>query len=201
MKILFLAPHPFYQDRGSPIANATILKLLPERGNEVNVVTYAEGREIFYPQVKLYRTPDLVFLRNIKPGFSWKKIICDIFLFFQARRLILSQHYDLVHAVEKLVFIALVFKVLFKIPYVYDMDSSLVEQLSEKYNFINYFAPILRFFERTAVRNAKVVLPVCEALAAYIQKYQPQKVVVLSDVSLLQQIRTEEREVKECQIG
>jgi hypothetical protein len=79
------------------------------------------------------------------------------------------------------------------------MDSSLVEQLIEKYSFINAFAFILRVFERTAVRNAKAVLPVCEALATYIQKYKPQKVVVISDVSLLQKLRTEEREVKECQ--
>lgn len=198
MKILFLAPHPFYQDRGSPIANATLLKFLSERGNEVDVVTYAEGRDLYYQQVKLYRTPDLAFLRKIKPGFSWKKVICDTFLFFQATRLVLSQRYDLVHAVEESVFIALAFKVLFKIPYLYDMDSSLVEQLIEKYNFLNYLAPILRVFERTAVSNAKVILPVCEALAGYIQKYKPQKVVVLSDVSLLEQPR-KGLEVKACQ--
>ena len=40
-------------------------------------------------------------------------------------------------------------------------------------------------FERIAVTNAKVVLPVCEALAMYIEKYKPKKVMVLSDVSLL----------------
>lgn len=186
MKILFLAPHPFYQERGSPIANATILKFLSKRGNEVDVVTYAEGKDINYSQVTLYRTPNISCLRNIKPGFSWKKIISDVFLFIQATRLILSKRYDLVHAVEESVFIGLVFKALFKIPYVYDMDSSLVEQLIEKYFFLTPFAFILRFFERMAVKNAKAVMPVCEALAVYIQKYKPEKVVVLSDVSLLQ---------------
>lgn len=186
MKILFLAPHPFYQERGSPIANAMILKFLSKRGNEVDVVTYAEGRDINYPQVTLYRTPDIACLRNIRPGFSWKKIVSDLFLFFQAIRLIWSNQYDLVHAVEESVFIALVFKIIFKVPYVYDMDSSLVEQLIEKYFILTPFAFILRFFEMIAVKNAKAVMPVCEALAVYIEKYKPKKVVVLSDISLLQ---------------
>jgi hypothetical protein len=88
--------------------------------------------------------------------------------------------------VEESVFIALVFLALFKIPYVYDMDSSLVEQLIEKYSFLSPFAGVLKGFERIAVRNAKAVVPVCEELAAYIEKYKPKKVVVLSDVSLLQ---------------
>ena len=78
------------------------------------------------------------------------------------------------------------FKTLFKIPYVYDMDSSLVEQLIEKYFLLTRFGFILRFFERMAVKNAKAVMPVCDALAVYIEKYQPKKVVVLSDISLLQ---------------
>jgi hypothetical protein len=37
-----------------------------------------------------------------------------------------------------------------------------------------------------AVNNAKAVMPVCDALAVYIEKYKPKKVVVLSDISLLQ---------------
>lgn len=185
IKILFLAPHPFYQERGSPIADAMVLKLLSQRGNQVDVVTYAEGKDINYDHITLHRTPDIPFLRNIRPGFSWKKIICDLFLFFKASRLILSQRYDLVHAVEESVFIALVFKAVFKIPYVYDMDSSLVEQLVEKYFILTHFAFILKIFERIAVRNAKAVVPVCDALATYIESYKPKKVVVLSDVSLL----------------
>lgn len=185
MKILFLAPHPFYQERGSPIADAMILKLLSKRGNQVDVVTFPEGKDINYDYITLHRTPDIPCLRKVRPGFSWKKIICDFFLFFKAFILILTQRYDLVHAVEESVFIALMFKAVFKISYVYDMDSSLVEQLTEKYSFLIPFAGVLIFFERIAVTNAKVVIPVCDALAVYIEKYEPKKVVVLSDVSLL----------------
>jgi glycosyltransferase involved in cell wall biosynthesis len=185
MKILFLAPHPFYQDRGSPIAGDMILRVLSKRGNQVDVVTYAEGRDIKYDYITIHRIPSIPFVGNIRPGFSWKKIICDCFMFFKVIRLVSRKRYHFVHAVEESVFIALVVKALFKIPYVYDMDSSLVEQLIEKYYFLMPFADFLKFFERIAVTNAKAVMPVCDALAAYIEKYNPKKVVVLSDVSLL----------------
>ena len=36
MRILFLAPHPFYQDRGTPIAVNLMLQTLSERGEEVD---------------------------------------------------------------------------------------------------------------------------------------------------------------------
>lgn len=185
MQILFLAPHPFYQDRGSPIADATVLNLLSKRGNQVDVVTYPEGKDINYDHITLHRIPYVPFVRNIRPGFSWKKIIYDFFLFIKAIHLILRKRYHLVHAVEESVFIALVFKALFKIPYVYDMDSSLVQQLVEKYFFLTPFTFLISLFENIAVTNAKVVVPVCGDLATYIEKYKPKKVVVISDVSLL----------------
>ena len=56
-----------------------------------------------------------------------------MFVLFKAMRLACRKHYHLVHAVEESVFIALVLKWLFKIPYVYDMDSSLAQQIVEKY--------------------------------------------------------------------
>lgn len=186
MQILFLAPHPFYQDRGSPIADAMVLNLLSKRGNQVDVVTYPEGKDINYEHITLHRIPYIPFIRNIRPGFSWQKIIYDILMFFKAIRLILKKRYHFIHAVEESVFIALVFKAIFKIPYVYDMDSSLVEQLIEKYSFLSHFAFLLIIFEKKAVENAKVVVPVCDALAIYIKKYKPRNVVVISDISLLE---------------
>jgi len=79
------------------------------------------------------------------------------------------------------VFIALVLKWLFKIPYVYDMDSSLAQQLVEKHPSLSPFTRLFNFFEGLAVRNAKAVVPVCAALAESIEKYHPEKIVILWD--------------------
>jgi hypothetical protein len=185
MNILLLSPQPFYQERGTPIAVNLVLKILGERGDQVDVLTYHEGKEVRHEHVTLHRIFKIPFVRGIRPGFSWKKVVCDFFMFFKAIRLVSAKRYDLVHAVEESVFIALALKYLFKIPYLYDMDSSLAQQMVEKYLFLKPFAAVFILFERLAVKNAKAVSPVCDALAQIVQEYKPAKIVVLPDVSLL----------------
>ena len=185
MKILLLAPQPFYQDRGTPIAVNLLLRVLSERGEQVDVLTYHEGKEINLQCVKLHRIANLPFIRNIRPGPSWKKVICDVFMFLKSAHLIRKNQYDLIFAVEESVFIALVWKWICKIPYVYDMDSSLSQQIVEKYRFLAPLTFLFKLSERLAVRNATGVAPVCDALTAIILMYKPKKVVVLQDISIL----------------
>lgn len=187
LKILFLIPHPFYQDRGSPIADNMILKALSTRGDRIDVVTYSEGKDISYKEVNIYRIIKVPFLLNIRPGFSWKKLVCDLLMFFEVIRLISKKRYDLVHAVEETVFIALFLKKVFKLEYIYDMDSSLAQQMIEKHSWLSPLKSTLRFFERIAIKNAKCVIPVCQALADDISMYRPKKVEILPDISLLAQ--------------
>lgn len=185
LDVLFLIPHPFYQDRGSPIADEMVLRVLSERGNEVDVVTYSEGKDIRYDNITLYRTINLPWVNNVSPGFSWKKIIYDFLMLIEAIRLASKKKYNLVHAVEESVFMALLLKLLFQIPYLYDMDSSLAQQMVEKYPFLSRFKIVLNYLEKLAVKNAKAVIPVCKTLADDIAVYRPKKVAVLPDVSLL----------------
>jgi hypothetical protein len=185
MKILLLAPEPFYQDRGTPIAINILLRALSERGDQIDVVTYHEGRDVNFQHVTLRRIANLRFVRKVRPGFSWKKIICDFFMLFESARLIRNNRYDLIFAVEESVFIALLWKWIFKVPYVYDMDSSLVEQMLETYPFLKPFKFLFKFYEHLAVKNALGVAPACQALSAIILAYNPRKVVVLQDVSVL----------------
>lgn len=185
MKILMLAPHPFYQPRGTPIAANLVLKVLSERGETVDIIAFPEGTDVSYPNVTLHRTPALGFLKCIRPGFSWKKLVCDGFLLIKALKFAWRDRPDLIHAGEEAVFIALLIHKLFGIPYVYDMDSSLVGQLTDKYPQLSLLTKVLRKLEAIAVRNAKAVIPVCQALATEIVPYQPNKVVVIPDISLL----------------
>ncbi|MGD1895791.1 MAG: glycosyltransferase [Phormidesmis sp.] len=185
MNILMLAPHPFYQPRGTPIAADLVLRVLSERGEFVDLITFPEGSDVRYPNVTIYRTPALKILKGIRPGFSVKKVICDIFLLLKAFKFARRKRYDLIHAGEEAVFIALLLNRLLSIPYVYDMDSSLAGQLTDKYPKIKWLKKVLKGFEGVAVRNAKAVIPVCHALAHEIESYGPNKVVVISDISLL----------------
>jgi glycosyltransferase involved in cell wall biosynthesis len=186
MHILFLAPHPFYQERGTPIAVNLLLKAFSEKNYNVDVVTYHEGFDVEYPHIKFYRIPGISGVNNIRPGFSWKKIVCDFLMIFVIAKLVMKHKYHLIHAVEESVFFALFFRFSCGIPYVYDMDSSLTQQLLDKKPFFKPFSIIFRLCESLAVRHASAVVPVCEALYRSIQKYCPRRVVVLHDVSLLE---------------
>jgi glycosyltransferase involved in cell wall biosynthesis len=187
MKVLMLAPHPFYQARGTPIAADLVLSVLSERGEQVDLVSFPEGSDVQYSGLTIHRTPSFSFVKDIRPGFSLKKIICDVFLLMQAVKLVRRDRYDLIHAGEEAVFIALLIKKLFGIPYIYDMDSSLVQQLIDKLPQLRLLEKPLRACEKLAVRNASAVLAVCQALQDEIAPYRPKKVAVIPDISLLNQ--------------
>lgn len=185
MRVLFLAPQPFYSVRGSPIAVDLILRVLSERADQVDLLTYHIGEDVEYENVTLYRGLKIPFIREVRPGFSWQKLVCDLVLLLKALRLVTTRRYHVIHAVEESVFMALLFKWLFKIPYVYDMDSSLSQQMVEQFQPLSPIYRVLEAFERPAVRNAKVVVPVCDRLASHVAKFEAEKVVVLPDVSLI----------------
>ena len=185
MKILLLAPHPFYQERGTPIAVDLLLRILAGRGDTVDVVTFHEGENRSYKGTTIYRTPRFSWIKNVPPGFSWRKIACDIFLFITALKLAARNKYQIVHAVEESVFCAMMIRFLFRTPYIFDMDSSLPMQLVEKIPLLAVVAPVLRFFETQAMRHSLAIVAVCEALAEIARARGAQMVFVLRDISLL----------------
>jgi len=184
-RILFLAPQPYFQERGTPIAIDLALKALESEGYEIDLVTYPEGEERSYERVKQHRVPRVPGVYNVPPGFSWKKIVYSFLMFFTAFRLVLSNKYSVVHAVEEACFIALLLKLVCRVPYVYDMDSSIAQQLVEKKPKLEIFLSIFDFFEGLAVRHAKAVVAVCPALVDLARRYGAKRVLLLQDISLL----------------
>jgi len=185
MKILLLAPHPFFQNRGTPIAVRALAEVLGEAGHRVDLLAYAEGDDVVLPGVRLLRIPRLPGLSGIRPGFSFKKLVADGLMAASILPLVHRQRYDLVHAVEESAYLARALKAVYRIPYVYDMDSSLAQQLTERLPRLRPAMTILAACERLALRHAAAVVPVCEALAAVAQRGHARKVVLLPDVSLL----------------
>ena len=99
--------------------------------------------DIELPGLRIFRIPNYKFLQNIRPGFSIKKIIADFFMFFKSWKMISNNDYDLIHAGEEAVFFALFFKIIYGIPYVYDLDSSIAQQIMEKKPYLKMFAPFI----------------------------------------------------------
>jgi glycosyltransferase involved in cell wall biosynthesis len=184
MKILLLAPQPFFQERGTPIAVHWVLKALSKRGDSVDLLTYPEGKDVTYPGLRIFRSKYLPFATQIPLGFSWKKLVHGFFLFCSAFSLCRKNNYDLLHAVEESVFMAMVLKIFFRIPYIYDMDSSLANQLVESRPFLKCFSPLFHGFEKQALRKSQGVLAVCESLVQIAKKQGAKNVCLLPDISL-----------------
>jgi glycosyltransferase involved in cell wall biosynthesis len=186
VRILLLAPHPFYQARGTPIAVKTVLEFLSGRGDSVDVLTYAEGADVSIPNCTVHRIPRVPGLQGIRPGFSFKKVLSDVLMVGSCLRLVRRNRYDLIHAVEESAFIAAAMRALCGVPYVYDMDSSLAEQLVDAYPPLRLALPVLRRMEALAIRRSSGVLAVCAALQDVALGHDPEQLVGrVEDTTLL----------------
>lgn len=187
MNILLLAPQPFYQERGTPIAVKLLAQTLGELGHHVHLLVFAEGEEIVIPHVTIHRHIPIPGVSNIKPGLSLKKLICDFFFFLKCFRLVRKYDFQLIHAVEESVFMALVLKKLFKLPYVYDMDSCMSVQLIDKFPSLGVVRRIMEGLEGAAITGSTGVIAVCRALEETVKKHAPAKLVArLEDITLLE---------------
>jgi len=186
VRILLLAPHPFFQSRGTPIAEKLLVAALLAHGHEVEILTFHEGDDPGLPGCRVHRIPRLPFVRGIRPGFSAKKLLCDAVMLVSCLRLVRSGRYDLLHAVEESAFMALVARRLFDVPYVYDMDSRLPLQMIDKFPPLARLRRGLEGCERLAVRGSAGVLAVCRSIEEQAREYDPGCLVaLLEDVSLL----------------
>ncbi len=187
INVLVLAPQPFFMNRGTPIAVLLILRALSERGDvRVDALVYPSGEDVKLPNVALHRTPFFRENINVRPGFSFRKLMLDGIMFFVAWKMVRRKRYDLIHAGEESVFMAMVLKRFYGIPYVYDMDSSVAQQVMEKFRAFRAIAPLFDFFERKAIRGAMANAPVCHALADLCRKNGSRKTVTLHDISQLE---------------
>ncbi len=185
MKILLLAPHPFYQERGTPIAVDLLLNVLSGLGHTVDVLAYPEGQDRDYPGVRIHRLAAGGWARGVPPGPSWKKLALDARMLPQALAMVRTGHYDLIHAVEEATLMACYIRRRTGLPYVYDMDSSIARQLVEKYPLLRpALAPLARA-EARALHDAVGVVAVCDALAEIARAAGARRVDVLRDIALL----------------
>jgi glycosyltransferase involved in cell wall biosynthesis len=185
LKILLLAPHPFYQERGTPIAVRLLAETLAADGHTVDLLAYHEGDDLALPPgATLYRSPAPPGVRDIKPGFTIKKLICDAWMAPAAMRMARRGRYDIVHAVEESVFMAMRIEKRTGLPYVFDMDSSMPRQIMEKLPWMKPLGGLMCALERRAIRRAAAVAPVCDYLADIARDAGARHVAMLRDVPL-----------------
>lgn len=134
-KILLIAPQPFYESRGTPIAVLMVLRALTELGIRVDLLTYPVGETIAIPGVSYLRVVNPLGFKSVPVSFSARKVFLDVLLAVKLFKLLRRSEYRFIHAVEESAFLAVALRFLHRTPILYDMASSLPEQLALKWYF------------------------------------------------------------------
>jgi glycosyltransferase involved in cell wall biosynthesis len=169
MKALVIAPQPFFSPRGTPFSVYYRTLITAEFGVEIDLLTYGEGQDVAIPGVRIYRIPRFAFLGKVKVGPSPLKAFLDIFIFIWTVALLFRNRYDFVHAHEEAVFFCRFLKPLFRFRLLYDMHSSLPQQLGN-FEFSNSRALVSLFkrLEDSCLHAADAVISICPELAQYV---------------------------------
>jgi glycosyltransferase involved in cell wall biosynthesis len=101
MKILVVAPTPFFADRGTHIRILEEALALEKFGHSLTIATYHIGREIS-PEIKtkieVRRIRRLLFwYKKLEAGPDWQKVILDIMLIRKVFNLARTQKPDVIH--------------------------------------------------------------------------------------------------------
>lgn len=171
MKILMLAPEPFFQPRGTPISIYFRIKALSDLGHKVDLVTYHLGEDKRINGLKILRIPDLFSIKRIKIGPSFTKIPLDFLLLCKATWQMMKKRYDLIFSHEEAGWLGTALAKIWGIPHIYDMHSSLPQQL-ENFGF-SRSKLIKRIFlrlERFVLKNSKAVIVICLDLEAKLKE-------------------------------
>lgn len=187
MRILIIAPQPFFSIRGTPLAIRELVNVFLRLGHTVDILTFHLGEDIDIPGLRIYRNKIFSnYIKLIPPGFSFGKLVLDIALLPKSLFLILKNRYDVVHCVEESGYFISLFKWLRHFLLVYDMDSDIPKQLLESGKIRNWF--ILRLakeIERFTIHCADAVVTMCPVFTDKVKRPFPDKPVFqIEDVSV-----------------
>lgn len=123
------------------------------------MLTFPVGRTVEIPRVRYVRASNPFGVRKVPIGFSLAKLLLDVSLVTQLARLLSQGGYSCIHAVEEAAFPAVLLGHRFRVPVIYDMQSSLPEQLAKHLAFRNGVAQAaLCRAERWLLRNADSIV-------------------------------------------
>jgi len=174
MHILMIAPEPFFEPRGTPFSEYHRIRALLELGHTVDLVTYPFGQDVSLPGLRVFRCLRPPLVRRVRIGPSVAKVPLDLALALTAFRRAFAMRYDAVHSHEEGAAIGLAIAAMLGVPHLYDMHSSLPQQLSNfAYSRSRALRSIFTAFERHAVRRSRVVIVICQELARLVREIDP----------------------------
>ena len=160
-----LAPEPFFEPRGTPFSEYHRIKALSELGCRIDLVTYPFGRDVALPGLRIHRCPRPPLLRGVRIGPSAAKILLDVLLIATAARLAHARLYDAVHSHEEAGVAGIFLAEWLGVPHLYDMHSSLPQQLANfGYDRSTLVRRLFEWAETLMVTRSRAIITICQEL-------------------------------------
>ncbi len=143
MRILIIAPTPFFADRGCHVRILGEAKALQGLGHVIKVCTYHIGKDI--DGIETVRIPSIPWYRKLSAGPSVHKFYIDLLLLWNVLKTCRTFQPDLIHAhLHEGIVIGKLACMLYRVPMVADLQGSLTEELLD-----HRFIPRWRWLIRT----------------------------------------------------
>lgn len=175
-----IAPQPFFQPRGTPFSVLHRLKALSQLGYQIDLLTYHIGENVEIEGVNIYRIPRVPFIKKVAIGPSKGKIILDTYVFLEAINMLRRGKYDLIHSHEEAGFFATYLAKKYSTLHLYDMHSSLPQQLLNfRFTKSKFMTRWFEKLEAYTIENAAAVITICPELSNYVKHRFPGKYNIL----------------------
>jgi glycosyltransferase involved in cell wall biosynthesis len=97
LKIAMIVPLNYLEDRGANIRVYEVSRLLLSKGHKITIFSFPLGREVKADNLKVIKCFSGGLLKPPKPGFSFKKMYLDLFLFFSTLK-IKKNEFDVIYS-------------------------------------------------------------------------------------------------------
>ncbi len=199
MKILMIAPTPFFSHRGTHIRILEEARALEQLGHNIMIVTYHNGDDIgdyIKTNIDVRRIRRWLFwYKKTEAGPDWQKILLNIFLIVKSFNMIRTWKPDILHAhLHEGVLIGRLMQIIFfmrRRPLVSDFHGSLVgEMRSHGYLGVPPIGSIFRVLEKwISGMGDKAVVSGEENIEIIKSARKDKKVMLLSDgANILQRL-------------
>lgn len=173
MRVLFLAPQPFFEVRGTPLAVRAMVTALVGLGHQVDLLTFPQGDPVAVAGL-IHRRSLRLPVGRVRAGASMAKLLLDVPFAAEAAWRMAVGGYDVVHAVEEAAHLLAPAARLLGLPFVADVDSSIPDQL--RYSGFARRGPLPWIADRLethALRHAAVAVTVCRSLSEGVRAKAP----------------------------
>ena len=128
LKVLMIAPTPFFADRGCHVKILEEIKTLSKRNIKITLVTYHIGRDI--EGIDTYRIINIPWYKKLDAGPSIHKYYLDLLLAAKALKVALKVKPDIIHAhLHEGVFVGRIVQFFTRKPLVADYQGSMIGEM------------------------------------------------------------------------